>query len=154
MSREAPIRRDKVPPTSQSRSIVPYPTSSLIYSNSKFWNFWEHQYITVSRNHCHINLSYYIEICNFFVGNYFITKKKKFNTGSSKQFSKTQFVMEEVVMEEKLYEKRYHWGKRRIKLATFCALSIKTFLSHVQMVVSWMLCFQWSQGEAKFMYLT
>ena len=68
-----------------------------------------------------------MELCNFFVGNCFITKKKQFDTGSSKQFSKSKFVMEEVVMEEKLYKNRYHWSKRRIKLATFCALSIKTF---------------------------
>ena len=33
----APIKRLRVPPTSQSKSMVPYPTSSLMYSNSKFW---------------------------------------------------------------------------------------------------------------------
>ena len=55
-----------------------------------------------------MNLSYYIELCKLFIGNYFIAKKKQFDTGSSKQFRETQFVMKEVVMEEKLYEKRYH----------------------------------------------
>ena len=37
VNRLAPINRLNVPPTSHSKSMVPYPTSSLMYSNSRFW---------------------------------------------------------------------------------------------------------------------
>ena len=37
VSKLAPINRLNVPPTSHSKSMVPYPTSSLMYSNSRFW---------------------------------------------------------------------------------------------------------------------
>ena len=37
VKRLAPINRLNVPPTSHSKSMVPYPTSSLMYSNSRFW---------------------------------------------------------------------------------------------------------------------
>ena len=38
VSKLAPINKLNVPPTSQSKSMVPYPRSSRIYSYSRFWN--------------------------------------------------------------------------------------------------------------------
>ena len=38
VSKLAPINKLNVPPTSQSKSMVPYPRSSRMYSYSRFWN--------------------------------------------------------------------------------------------------------------------
>ena len=49
--RLAPIKRLNVPPTSQSKSIVPYPRSSRIYSYSRFWKiklFSKHSFYAYS----------------------------------------------------------------------------------------------------------